>query len=71
MDKNGRIEIRPLGYAKNKTPKPTLSGWKNVLTEIVIDKKYTDGLDGIADYSHIVVIYWMDQEKECHLKHHP
>lgn len=52
-DKNGAITIKPLGLAKNKVGKPTLSGWKDVVTEIVIDKKYAKGLDGIEDYSQL------------------
>ena len=48
-----------------------LPGWENVETEIVIDKKYAQGLDGIEDYSHVIVVYWMDKEEDCHLKHHP
>ncbi len=70
-DKNGAITIKPLGFAKNKVAKPMLPNWKSVVSEIVIDKKYTNGLDGIEDYSHVIVVYWMDKEKECHLKHHP
>lgn len=70
-DKNGKIEIKPLGKAKNSIKKPTLSGWDKVVTKIVIDKKYKEGLDGIENYSHIIVVYWMNMEKECHLKHHP
>lgn len=70
-DKNGTIKIKPLGMAKNNIEKPTLPGWKNVVTEIIIDKNYAKGLDGIEDYSHVIVVYWMDREKECHLKHHP
>ena len=71
QDKNGTITIKPLGTAKNGVSKPMLPGWKDVVTEIVIDKAYTDGLDGIEDYSHVIVVYWMDKEEECHLKHHP
>ena len=71
QDKNGVIKIKPLGLARNKVTKPTLPGWKDVVTEIVIDKNYANGLDGIEDYSHVIIVYWMDQEKECHLKHHP
>ena len=71
QDKNGAIKIKPLGKAKNSVTKPTLPDWKDVVTEIVIDKTYTKGLDGIEDYSHVIVVYWMDKEKECHLKHHP
>lgn len=70
-EKNGTIKIKPLGKAKNKVSRPMLPGWKEVETEIVIDKKYAKGLDGIKDYSHVIVVYWLDQETECHLKHHP
>lgn len=70
-NKNGVVTIKPLGRAKNKVDKPMLPGWEKITTEIVIDKHYAKGLDGIEDYSHIIVVYWMDKEKECHLKHHP
>ncbi len=70
QDKSGVIKIKPLGKAKNSVEKPQLPGWKNLVSEIIIDKKYQKGLDGIEDYSHIIVVYWMDKEKECHLKHH-
>ena len=46
-------------------------GWKDGVTYIVINKKYEQGLNGIEDYSHVIVVYWMDKEAECHLKHHP
>ncbi|OGH11173.1 MAG: tRNA (N6-threonylcarbamoyladenosine(37)-N6)-methyltransferase TrmO [Candidatus Levybacteria bacterium RIFCSPHIGHO2_01_FULL_36_15] len=71
QNKDGTITIKPLGKAKNSVTKPTLPGWKDIVTEIVIDKNYGKGLDGIEDYSHVIVVYWMDKERECHLKHHP
>src|SRR3989338_6876636 len=71
QEEDGTINIKPLGKAKNSAIKPMLPGWKYVVTEIAIDKKYTEGLDGIEDYSHVIIVYWMDQERECHLKHHP
>ena len=71
QDKNGVITLKPLGKAKNSVTKPTLPGWKDIVSEIVIDKRYTKGLDRIEDYSHVIIVYWMDKEKECHLKHHP
>ncbi len=71
VNKDGSIEIKPLGVARNNVEKPMSSGWKDVVTEIVVDKKYAKGLDGIEDYSHVIVIYWFDKEEECHIKHHP
>lgn len=70
-NKNGSITFKPLGKAKNTVRTPTLPGWKDVTTGIIINKKYAKGLDGIEEYSHVIVVYWMNQEKECHLKHHP
>lgn len=71
VDKKGRIYLTPIGKAKNTAEKPALTGWKNLITEIVVDKRYVKGLDGIKDYSHVIIVYWMGREKECHLKHHP
>ncbi len=71
VNKDGTIEIKPLGVAKNEITQSMVSRWDNVVTEIVIDKNYTKGLDGIEDYSHVIVIYWFDKEGECHIKHHP
>lgn len=71
IDKRGRIQLRPIGKAKNTTKKTALTGWKNLITEIVLDKRYAKGLDGIEGYSHVIIVYWMGQEKECHLRHHP
>ncbi|TSC77135.1 MAG: hypothetical protein G01um101431_318 [Parcubacteria group bacterium Gr01-1014_31] len=68
---DGSITMRPLGYAKNSVDKPTLPGWKDVVTDIVINEEYAKGLDGIEEYSHIMVVYWLDKEKHCHLRHHP
>lgn len=71
QDETGIIRLKPLGVAKNRVKHPTLPGWKDVVTRIVIDKKFSKGLHGIEDYSHVIIVYWMDKEKECHLRHHP
>lgn len=71
VDTKGRIQLVPIGKAKNAVKKPTLTGWKDLVTEIKLDKRYAKGLDGIEGYSHVIIVYWMGQENECHLKHHP
>lgn len=69
--KDGIVTMQPLGFAKNKVKEPALSGWKDLVTDIVLDEKYAKGLDGIEGHSHVIVVYWMDKEKECHMRHHP
>ena len=71
VNEDGSITMSALGRAKNSIEKPTLPGWEKVVSEIIIDADYAKGLDGIEDYSHIIVIYWMDKEERCHLRHYP
>ena len=70
-NKDGTIKVKPLGKAKNDVTQPMLPVWKDIVPKIVINKNYAKGLDGIEDYSHVIIVYWMDKEMECHLKHHP
>lgn len=69
--KGGTITLTPLGKVRNGVKKPMLAGWDKITTKIIINQRYARGLDGIEDYSHIIVVYWMNKEAHCHLKHHP
>lgn len=66
------IKIKPIGYARNEIKKQQFGGFKRKVTEIILNEKYTGALDGLKDYSHIIVIYWMNEaEGIVHLKHRP
>ena len=64
------IKLQPIGSARNQEKKH-FGDWDNVTSELVINKKYKDALTGLADYSHLVVIYWMHDVKTCDIKHVP
>jgi tRNA (Thr-GGU) A37 N-methylase len=64
IDNEGNIKIKPIGYAKSPVKKPQIGGLTEVETEIVLNNDCAKCLDGIEDFSHIVVIYWLDQIKE-------
>ncbi len=65
------MEIKPIGYAKNNVKHPRFGNFTNEISEIILDKKFNEALDGIDDYSHIIVVYWMDKVKEYVIKHQP
>ncbi|MFX0048280.1 MAG: tRNA (N6-threonylcarbamoyladenosine(37)-N6)-methyltransferase TrmO [Candidatus Hermodarchaeota archaeon] len=44
---------------------------RRLISKIIIDKELTKALDGIEDFSHIYVIFWMHQVKETEYLHHP
>lgn len=65
------ISIKPIGFVKNKIKKPRFGGFTEESTDIILNKKFSEGLDGIEDYSHLIILYWMDKVKGFHLKHRP
>lgn len=64
------IKLNQIGYVRNDENQH-FGGWKNVVSEIVIDKKWEDALLGIQDFSHIIVIYFMHEIKICDIRHVP
>ena len=66
------MEIKPIGYAKSKIKKQQFGGFLDNITEIILDEKYAEGLEGLNEYSHVLVIYWMNEaEGIVRLKHQP
>jgi tRNA-Thr(GGU) m(6)t(6)A37 methyltransferase TsaA len=84
------ITLRQVGVVKSPLKEPTVAAgsgdvsWKmraeraaeerNVVSEIAIDAAFTGILDGIEDFSHILVLYWahrVPEEGRSIIKAHP
>jgi len=44
---------------------------RSLILKIIINKELTKALDGIEDFSHIYVIFWMHQVNDTEYLHHP
>ena len=66
-----KISLAPIGVVKNKVKKPRFGSFKNEVSEVVLLKKYTDALNGIEDYSHVIIVFWMDKVKDKVITHRP
>ena len=53
------LTIQPIGIVKTISPEPEGDDWSKVLSELHIDEAFASGLEGLGDWSHIVVIYSM------------
>lgn len=66
-----KIEIGPVGFVK-RTSSDEDDKDRSLVSKIVLRKGFTKALDGIEDFSHVYVIFWMhrvlDTEK---VKVHP
>ena len=66
------MEIKPIGYARSEIKSQRFGGFAGRITDIIIDEKYASALEGLQDYSHIIVIYWMNEaEGIVKLRHRP
>ena len=65
------IKIKPIGYVKNKVIKNRFGGFGKEISTIQLEKCYSGALKGIEDYSHVIIVYWMDKVKEHMIMHRP
>ncbi len=71
IDSEGNIKVKPLGYVKSPIKEPQIGGLTEIETEIVLCDDCAKCLDGIEEFSHIVVIYWLNQITSYREKLHP
>lgn len=67
----GEITLKPIGFVKNNVKAPRFGNFADEISEIVVDEKFTEALKGIDDYSHVIIVYWMDRVKESVIQHRP
>ena len=62
--------MTPIGFVKRLSSSDDERD-RNLLSKIVVDSEFAKGLDGIEEWSHIYVIFWMNRisEKEKTLVH--
>ena len=65
------IKLKPIGFAKNNIKKPRFGNFAEEISEIIVDEKFAGALKGIDDYSHVIIVYWMDGVKEHVITHQP
>jgi len=53
------MNLRAIGIVRNEVKQPVRQDWEKVVSDIVVDSSLTEALDGLEDFSHIIVLYWM------------
>ena len=36
-------------------------GWESVVSDVILDPKPEEALEGIEDYSHLFVLFWLNR----------
>lgn len=53
------ITLKAIGIVRNGVKRPQEHDWEGVISDIVVDESLTEALDGLEEFSHIKVLYWM------------
>ena len=53
------MTLKAIGFVRNEIKQPIREGWEKVVSEVVVDESWTEALEGLEKFSHIIVIYWM------------
>jgi tRNA-Thr(GGU) m(6)t(6)A37 methyltransferase TsaA len=59
-----KIEIKPIGFVKRASSNETVKD-KSLVSKIVLKKDFIKALDGIEEFSHIFIIFWMHKISEA------
>jgi tRNA-Thr(GGU) m(6)t(6)A37 methyltransferase TsaA len=62
------VSIRPIGVVRNAITAPRMDGWDAVRSDIIIREELADALDGLEEYSHIIVVFAFDKVPESELR---
>ncbi len=53
------MHCEPIGSVRSPVKEAIDENWGGVVSEIVIDEKYSSGLRGLSEFSHILVVFHM------------
>jgi tRNA-Thr(GGU) m(6)t(6)A37 methyltransferase TsaA len=53
------VELQPIGMVKSPITEEVDAQWGEVISEIVLEDVFAPGLQGLADFSHVLIIYHM------------
>lgn len=56
---NSGITMTPIGYVRNDVDAPRREEWEEVVSDIVLDAAWEEATEGLEEFSHIVVVFWM------------
>ena len=58
-----KIHLEPIGYVTNNVESPIDRAWSKIESKIVLEEHLTPALSGLADFSHLLIVFWMHKAK--------
>ncbi|MBI4283455.1 MAG: tRNA (N6-threonylcarbamoyladenosine(37)-N6)-methyltransferase TrmO [Chloroflexi bacterium] len=67
------MTLKPIGFVRNEVKEVGRHDFASLVSEVVVDSRLTEALDGLEEFSHIIVLFWAHRltDEEMPLKIHP
>lgn len=68
------IIMQPIGYVKNNVQDKKDESWGEEVSTIILNEEFHTGLKGLEDFSHAIIVYYLNQAKfqrDKHLQRRP
>ena len=68
------IIMKPIGYVHNQIKSKKDTAWGEDISAVILNEEYRNGLNGLEDFSHVIILCYLDKakyEKEKHLCRRP
>ncbi|NLV36137.1 MAG: tRNA (N6-threonylcarbamoyladenosine(37)-N6)-methyltransferase TrmO [Clostridiaceae bacterium] len=68
------ISLNPIGYVSNEIENRKDTTWGEDVSKIILEEEYSGGLKGLDDFSHAIIIYYLDKahfERDKHIQRKP
>ena len=66
--------MKPVGRVQNQVADRKDRAWGEDVSSIVLDEAYVSGLKGLEDFSHAIILFYLDKaqyDREKHLQRRP
>jgi tRNA-Thr(GGU) m(6)t(6)A37 methyltransferase TsaA len=72
-DRLPAMTVTAIGVVRNGITRPPEAGWAKITSELVMERRLSEALDNLEEFSHLIVLYWMHQRERLKvpLKVHP
>ena len=56
-----KITLRAIGRVRNSIRNMKREGWESLVSDIILQPKLEEALEGLEDYSHLLVLFWLSR----------
>jgi len=56
-----KITLGIIGRVRNSVREMKREGWRSVVSDVILDPNLEEALEGIEDYSHLLVLFWLNR----------